>query len=109
MLHPSGIFSWKFVNDTGNGKVTLYDETRSYYSRISSEGWYLKSPGNLEFYREGSWSAERPKEIINGKKTFEICKRGVNNCADGGDQPGCCGPWGNRKRCEFSTKRCVSY
>ncbi len=110
MLHSSGTYSWKFVNDTENGILTLYDATRNYYSRLSNEGWFLKEPEDLDFwfYREGSWSTERPTEIINGTRTFEICQRGVNNCADGGDQPGCCGPRGNRRHCDFSTNRCFS-
>ena len=113
MLHPSGIYSWKLINDTGNGTVTLYDATRRYYSRISSEGWLLKSPGNLVFrvhydlgLQNGSWSAERPIEIANGTRTFEICQRGVNFCADGGDKPGCCGPYGDKRCCDFNTNIC---
>jgi len=108
MLYPSGIYSWKFVNDTGNGTVTLYDATRRYYSRLSSGGWFIKLPEDLDFwfYKEGSWSTERPIEIINGTRTFEICQRGVNNCADGGGQPGCCGPYGGNRCCNYNTNRC---
>jgi len=110
MLHPSGIYSWKSINYTEDGTVILYDKTRSYYSRISNEGWFLKSPGNLDFrvhydlgLQKGYWSAERPIEIINATRTFEICQRGVNNCADGGDKPGCCGPYGDNRCCNFNT------
>jgi len=110
MLYPSGIYSWKFVSDTGNGTVTLYDESRDYFLRLSNEGYFLKIPGNSDFVsnKEGSWSTEKPIEIVNGTRTFEICQRGVNNCADGGDQVGCCGPNGYKRCCDYNTNTCVS-
>ncbi len=105
-LHPSGIYSWKLFNDTGNGLVILYDATRNLFSKLSSEGWFFKSPENLDFwlYKKGDWSTARPIEIENGTRTFEICQKDVNNCAVGGYQPGCCGPKVNRsvdKCCNF--------
>ncbi len=73
------------------------------YSRLSSEGWFLRFPKNFDFwlYNKGSWSAERPIEI-----TTDICQRGVNSCADGGGQPGCCGPKGSNRCCNYNTNRC---
>jgi len=109
-LYPSGIYSWELIEDNGNGTVILYDETRSAYSKLSSEGWFLEFPENSDFwlYNKGSWSAYRPAEIANGMRTFEICQRGVNNCADGGDKPGCCGPYGDERCCNFNTNTCNS-
>ncbi len=74
VLHPSSTYSWRLFDDNGNGTVTLYDETRSCYSRLSRVGWFLKFPGDLYFwfYMRGTWSTERPIEIENGTRTFEI-------------------------------------
>ncbi len=107
-LYPSGMYSWQTVEDTGNGTVTLYDESREYVSRISNKGWFRQSQENSDFklYKEGSWSKFQPIEIANATRTFEVCQRGVNNCADGGDQVGCCGPNANRC-CNYNTKKCV--
>jgi hypothetical protein len=109
-LYPSGIYSWELIGDDENGTVSLYDETRSAYSKLSSEGWFLKFSENSDFwlYNKGSWSANRPAEIANGTRTFEICQKGVNNCADGGDKPGCCGPYGDERCCNFDTNTCNS-
>jgi hypothetical protein len=116
-LYPSGLFSWELIDDNGNGTVVLYDEIRSAYSILSTEGWFVsellfpdRSPKNPDFrlYNLGSWSASRPAEIANGTRTFEICQRGVNNCADGGNQPGCCGPSGFERCCNFNTNTCNS-
>ena len=114
MLFPSGIYSWKMLNDTTehycrNGTVTLYDATRSWYSRLSSKGWFLKTDNSdFWFYREGYWSTVRPIEITNGTMTFESCQKVVNNCDDGRGQPGCCGPKGNKKCCHFNINKCYS-
>jgi len=110
MLYPSAGFSWRLYNHTGNGRVTLHDARRGYFSRLSRLGWFLKFPGDSGFwlYQSGSWSATRPIEISNGTRTFEICQKGVNNCVDGGDQPGCCGPQGDMRCCDFNTNNCVS-
>jgi len=110
MFYPTAAYSWRTWNDTGNGTVILQDTRRGYYSRLSELGWFLKLPRNSKFwlYRTGSWSAERPIEISNGTRTFEICQKGVNNCADDEDEPGCCGPEGDMRCCDFSTNTCVS-
>jgi len=108
MLHPSGEFSWNLFDDTGSGTVTLYDSTRDCYSILSSRGWFVKFPGDLKFwfYQKGSWSARRPLEIANGTRTFEVCQKFVNNCNNGGNQKGCCGPYGSKRCCDFNTNRC---
>jgi len=110
MLFPTAAYSWKTWNDSRNGTVILHDGKRGYYSRLSRQGWFLKYPGKREFwlYRTGSWSADQPIEISNGTRTFEICQKGVNNCADGEDNAGCCGPYGDKRCCNFSTNTCVS-
>jgi len=111
ILYPTAAYSWKTWNDTRNGTVILYDAIRNCYSRLSRQGWYLKCfPEDLDFwlYQIGSWSADRPIEISNGMRTFEICQKGVNNCADDEDKPGCCGPEGDMRCCDFSTNTCVS-
>ncbi len=110
MLYPMAAFSSRTFNDNRNGTVILYDTRSGFYSKLSGLGWFLKMPGNLEFwlYSTGSWSADRPIEISNGTRTFEICQKGVNNCADGGDRPGCCGPLGDMRCCDFNNNTCVS-
>jgi hypothetical protein len=110
MLYPTAAFSWRTFNDNRNGTVTLHDARRNCYSRLSKGGWFLKFPGNSNFwlYQRGSWYADRPIEISNGTRTFEICQKGVNYCADGGDRPGCCGPQGDMRCCDFNNNTCVS-
>ncbi len=108
ILYPTGRFYWKLINVTENGTVTLYDATRDVYSRLSSEGWFLKFWGNSDFWlwQEGSWSTVQPIEIANGTRTFENCQRGVNFCADHENHVGCCGPKGNNRCCNYNTNRC---
>ncbi len=83
----------------------LFSEPKSKSQR------FLEFPENSDFwlYNKGSWSAYRPAEIANGMRTFEICQRGVNNCADGGDKPGCCGPYGDERCCNFNTNKPLDF
>jgi len=53
-------------------------------------------------------NSTRSSVKANGTRTFEICQKGVNNCADGGDKPGCCGPYGDERCCNFDTNTCNS-
>ncbi len=73
-LYPSGIYSWELIGDDENGTVSLYDETRSAYSILSSEGWFVQFPENSDFwlYNKGSWSANRPAEIANGTNCASV-------------------------------------
>ncbi len=37
----------------------------------------------------------------------EFCQRGISNCGDSGSEPGCCGPQGNHRCCNYDTNSCV--
>jgi len=64
ILYPSGIVSWKTTSDNGNGTVNLH-YSRNYSTHLSSEGWFLKTPQDSDFwlYQVGDWSAVQPIEI----------------------------------------------